>query len=148
MAEVVTLSKVLHVRENEKKVVQKAYKDAIDSFEQVATELYYLLKQKEEIEELYDQYIESKVPIDRVTQIIEYLKELNGQIIDLQSKVHIARSNMESKQLQLSDAYVEVKKYEKIIEHLKREEMNELKKKEKAFMDEVSMFQYLRHKSR
>lgn len=148
MAEIGTLSKVLHVRENEKKVVQKAYKDAIDSFETVATELYYVLKQKEEAEKRYDQYIQSSVAIEKVIQTMDYINELNGQIMELQSKVHIARNNMESKQLQLSDAYVEVKKYEKIIEHINKENMDEKKRRESAFMDEISMFQYLRHKSR
>jgi len=52
MAETVVFSKILHVRENEKKDAQKIYYQAMDVFEKVASELYVLLKKKETAEEI------------------------------------------------------------------------------------------------
>ncbi len=66
----------------------------------------------------------------------------------LQREVHFARNQMEKKQQVLSDAYIEVKKFETIIDKRKQEELKELVKKEKAFLDEISINQYLSNKNR
>ncbi|RDW19485.1 flagellar export protein FliJ [Oceanobacillus arenosus] len=147
MAETVVFSKILHVRENEKKDAQKIYYQAMDVFEKVASELYVLLKKKETAEEIYDQYIQTTTALDKIIDQVNYIEQLNQQIVMVEHNVHKARTDMETKQLKLTDAHVEVKKFEKIIELRRETEANEAKQVEKAFMDEISMNQYLSHKN-
>ncbi|MBP2077658.1 flagellar export protein FliJ [Oceanobacillus polygoni] len=148
MAEIIALSKILDIRENEKKIAQRAYNQSLDSFEKVATELYHILQKKERAEDSYDQFLHALTPIERIKEQSAYIEQLNRQINDLQFRVQKARSEMESKQHQLSDAHVEVKKFEKIIEIRKETKANIQKKMENAFMDEISITQFLSHKNR
>lgn len=148
MAETVVLSKILNVREKEKNEAQKAYHQAMDFFEKVANQLYTLLKKKEAAEESYETYIHTTVSLDRIREQLAYIERLNNQIMQLQQDVQKARSEMESRQLKLTDAHVEVKKYEKIIEFRKKSEEEIFKKAEKMSMDEISIQQYLSHKNR
>ncbi|MFD1850381.1 flagellar export protein FliJ [Oceanobacillus bengalensis] len=143
-----TLSKVLTIRENEKKVAQKAYHQSMGVFEEVAKELYLLLKKKEEAEQQYERFIQSTAPINQIKQLVDYLEVLTTEILFVQQKVEVARNDMEKKQVKLSDSYVEVKKFEKIIDIRKQDERDELKRKEDAFMNEISMNQFLSHKNR
>ncbi|RLL45317.1 flagellar export protein FliJ [Oceanobacillus piezotolerans] len=147
MAGTMTLTKVLHVRENEKKVAQKDYALSMEKFETLATELYNLLKKKEEAETLYENYIQSTTPIEKMRQLIDYQEKLTEQILLVQFQVQLAREDMEQKQSRLTEAHVEVKKYEKVIEIRKKEEIEEQVRKEKAFMDELSINQFLSHKN-
>ncbi|AXI09084.1 flagellar export protein FliJ [Oceanobacillus zhaokaii] len=147
MADTVVFSKILHIRENEKKAAQKVYYQAMDVFEKVASELYILLKKKEAAEETYDQYIQTTTALDRIIDQVNYIQQLNNQIVLVEKNVQKARADMETKQLKLTDAHVEVKKFEKIIELRKETEANEAKQFEKTFMDEISMNQYLSDKN-
>lgn len=148
MAETVTLSKLLHVRENERNDAQKAYQHALAFFEDIATQLYTLLRKKEDAEESYDNSLQTTVPLEIIKEQVAYIELLNNQILRLQQKVQHARSDMESKQLKLTDAHVEVKKYEKIIDTRKKSEKEVEAKLEKVSMDEISMQQFLSHKNR
>lgn len=148
MAETIALTKILDIRESEKKVAQKAYHQSLDSFEKIATELYNLLRKKENAEEHYDHFIQSVTPIERIKEQAVYIEKLSRQINDLQKLVQKARNDMESKQVTLSDAHVEVKKFEKIIEIRKDSEEKQKKRVESDFMDELSITQYLNHKNR
>ncbi|OZU90319.1 flagellar export protein FliJ [Virgibacillus indicus] len=148
MAETVVLSKILNVREKEKNEAQKAYHQAMDFFEKVANQLYLLLKKKEAAEESYETYIHTTTSLDRIREQLAYIERLNNQIMRLQQDVQKARSEMETKQLKLTDAHVEVKKFEKIIELRKQSEEEIFKKAEKMSMDEISIQQYLSHKNR
>lgn len=148
MAETMVFSKILSVRENEKKDAQKEYHQSMKFFEEIATKLYNLLRKKEVAEESYESYLHKTTPIDLIKGQITYLEVLNKQIVSLQNEVQKARSNMESKQSILTDAHVEVKKYEKLIEVRQQTQEGNLKKAEKAFMDEISIQQYLTHKNR
>lgn len=148
MAETLVLSKILNVRENEKNDAQKVYKQSLDSFEAIATELYHLLKKKEVAEESYEGYLHTTAQIDIIKEQISYMEILNKKIIKLQNEVQTARTHMESKQMELTDAHIEVKKFEKIIDVRNQAEKVHLKKEENAFMDEISIQQYLIHKNR
>lgn len=72
----------------------------------------------------------------------QYIQLLNKKIMSLQLLVQEARQKMEIKQEELTEAHVEVKKIEKMIE--KREEkMNiEEQKIEMMMMDEISIRQF------
>ncbi|MBN6204957.1 flagellar export protein FliJ [Ralstonia pickettii] len=148
MAETVSLIKVLNVRENEKKVAQKAYLKSQDAFEEVATKLYNVLKKKEQAEASYDNYIQTTSSLERIKEQIAYIEKLNTQIIHLQREVQFARDQMDKKQVVLNEAYIEVKKFENIIENRRKNAAEKTKKMEKSFMDEISINQYLSHKNR
>lgn len=139
----VALNKVLNVREREKDDAQKAYNLAIKSFEDVATHLYTLLRKKEEAEEIYESSFREPTPIDKIKQQVAYIENLSQKIVVLQQQVQKARSEMAHQRGMLTAAHVEVKKFEKIIEtRLKTEEELE-RKQEEAFLDEVSIQQYI-----
>ncbi|WP_121605225.1 flagellar export protein FliJ [Virgibacillus sp. Bac332] len=148
MAETVVLSKILHIRETEKKHAQKAYQQSIDLFEKTATQLYELLKKKEMAEEVYETALTESTTLDKLKEQFTYIEHLNNHIMHLQEGVQKARFDMEAKQSKLTDAHVEMKKYEKIIETRKKDEAAANRKKEKATMDEVSIYQFLNHKNR
>ncbi|TRM12401.1 flagellar export protein FliJ [Lentibacillus cibarius] len=146
MAETVTLSKILHIRENEKQNAQQSYNTAVDVFETTATQLYHLLRTKEEAEYSYDSYMQETAPIDRIREQAAYMERLNRQIMALQQELQTARNEMEQKQQWLNDAYVEVKKFEKIIEHRDEQTKERIKKYENTSMDEISIQQYVNRK--
>lgn len=148
MSQTVSLSKVLNVRENEKKMAQKAYISSRDIFEEVATKLYHALKKKEEAEAAYDRFIQKQTSIERIREQISYIEKLNQEIIHLQNQYQLARNEMEQKQEVLTDAYIEVKKFESIIEKRKRQEAEKTARMENLFMDEISINQFLNNKNR
>ncbi len=148
MAETVALSKILNVRENEKRDAQKAYQQSIDFFEEIATQLYNLLRKKEVAEESYEGYLHQTTPIDRIKEQVAYIEILNSQIMKLQHDVQKARNEMDTNHDKLTNAHVEVKKFEKIIEHRHKVDEELVKKSENAQMDEISMQQYFNQKIR
>jgi len=148
MAEVVGLSRIREIRENDKRMAQTAYNHSMEIFEKIATELYNLLKTKENAEASFESYIQSTTPIEKIKEQSAYIEKLNQRIQSVQLLVQRARNDMETKQEKLSDAYVEVKKFDKIIEFKENNEIQEAKRKEAIWMDEMSMQQYLSHKSR
>lgn len=148
MAQTASLTKVLNVRENEKQIAQKAYLNSQEVFEEVAMKLYHALKKKEQAEASYDEYIQTTTPIEKIKEQIAYIEKLNQEINYLQKQVQFARNQMEKKQQDLTEAYIEVKKFETIIERRKQEEAERLAKNEKNFMDEISINQFLSNKIR
>lgn len=146
MSQTVSLTKVLNVRENEKKAAQKAFLTSQETFEQVATKLYHVLKKKEMAEASYDEFIQTATPIERIKEQIHYIEKLNAEINLLQREVQFARSQMEKKQDALTDAYIEVKKFESIIEKRKQQEAEQITRAEKMFIDEISINQYISNK--
>ncbi|SFA77638.1 flagellar FliJ protein [Lentibacillus halodurans] len=143
MTETAALSKVLHIWENEKTHAQKAYQKSIDIFERTATALYELLRKKETAESLYEDYLQQSTPIDKIREQAVYIENLNQQVMRLQHEVQQARNEMENKHERLSDVHVEVKKFEKIIEHRQEASTAMIKKNEKESMDEISIRQYV-----
>lgn len=140
------LTKILDIREREKKDAQLAYKKSVDLFEEVGTKLLKLLQRKEAVEASYEESLQSNMNLDQIQDQLAYIEILNKQIEDLQLQVQKARYNMESKQQILTDAHVETKKFEKIIEIRKTEAQEVLKRAEATFMDDISIQQYLSHK--
>jgi len=148
MSGVASLSKILNVREQEKKSAEKDYRTSMDAFETIAMKLYSALKKKETAESAYETYLQEVTPIDVIKEQVSYIEVLNKQIVHLQNEVQKARYEMETKQDMLAEAHIEVKKFEKIIEHRKLEKEELIKKEEKAMMDEISIQQYLSYKNR
>ena len=148
IAETASLLKVLTVRENEKKLAQKAFLKSQDTFEEVATKLYKLLKKKEIAEESYDNYIQTFTSIEKIKEQISYIEKLSAKINHLQGEVQLARNQMDKKQIVLNETYIEVKKFESIIESREKSAAEKTERMEKSFMDEISINQYLSHKNR
>lgn len=138
-----TLSKVLQVRENEKKDAVLVYNQAIEKFENVATKLYQMLRKKEMAEQTVEAYKETITPIDSIIEQMTYIESLNQQIRSLQTAVNEAREEMELKQLLLTESYKEVKKFEKLIENRLLAEKNAQMKLDMAAMDEISIQQFI-----
>jgi flagellar FliJ protein len=148
LAETRSFVKILHVRESEKMDAQKAYQQSMDFFEQIATKFYHLLRKKEKAEASYDELIQHSTILEKVKEQAAYLEKLNQQIIRLQAEVQQARNEMESKQLKLTDAHVEVKKFQKIIETRNNNEIENEKKLERNQMDAISLQQFISYKNR
>ncbi len=142
------LSKVLNLREQEKKDAQIAYRESMEIFEEVATKLYTILRKKEDAEKSYDAFLADSISLEKIREQMAYIESLNRQIVDLQATVQKARESMESKQLKLTDAHVEVKKFESVIEH-RRQAAEELAQKvENESMDAISIQQHISYKNR
>lgn len=148
MTRISSLAKIRDMRDNERQLAQKAYTQSQATFEKIATELYNLLKKKEVAEESFENAIQASTSIEKIKEQSAYIEKLTKQIQTVQLLVQRARNDMESKQSELSEAYIEYKKYDKIIELKQTEHLNRQKKAEAAFMDEMSMQQYLRQKQR
>ncbi|MFD2628386.1 flagellar export protein FliJ [Oceanobacillus kapialis] len=148
MAETLALSKIWNVREQEKNDAQKAYHKSTEFFEDVATKMFHLLKKKEDAEKSYEEAIQQSITLDKVREQNAYIERLNKQIMAMQNAVQHARNDMEMKQHQLTEAHVEMKKFEKIIEMRQDAEKARQDKMERRTMDEVSIQQYLSHINR
>lgn len=143
MSNIAVLNKVLSIREIEKKDAQKAHHLATEKFETAATKLYGVLKKKETAEQQYKTYINGVSEIEKIKEQLAYIDNLKSEIIRLQHQVNHARTEMEQKQVKLTEAHVEVKKFEKVIEHRQKEREDEIRKQEQLFMDEISVRQYI-----
>ena len=136
-------AKLLDLKEKERNNAQKAYYQSMENFEDVAMNLYTLLKKKEDLEETYDTSLQGNMTIEEIRKQNRKIDTLTKQIRIVQNDVQKARQEMETKQNKLTDAYVEVKKYEKMIEFRQKERMEQLKKTENQMMDDISIRQYL-----
>ncbi len=143
MANVATFYKLLDLKETEKNLAQKDYQDAVDQFEEVATQLYHLLKQKEDAEAKYSQALQSPTNVETLHLNQQYISRLEKRIEELQPDVKQKRGEMEQKQEDLSSAHVEMKKYEKIIERKEESYRVTEIEHEKKEMDEISMQQFI-----
>lgn len=143
-----TLSKVLKVREETKSEVERIYHAKVHTFEQKATELYKVLKMKEDAEERYQKSMGEKATIDFIQQQSHHLLALDKQILHLQKLYEKARFEMEKEQENLRAAYIEVKKFESLIEKRVAEHEKVILRNERIMMDEISIQQYMNSRAR
>lgn len=144
MAETIALSKILRIREKEKMDAEKSYQQSMAFFENIATRLYTLLKRKETVESSFESGMQDIIPIEKIKEQVAYIEDLNKQILNLQAEVNKARNEMDVEQSKLTDAHIEVKKFEKMIAHRKQVKKEVLQKYENEAMNEISIQQYLR----
>lgn len=144
---VLALSKILILREKEKKEAQKAFSHAHAFFEKTATHLYTLLRTKEEAEESYERFIQTTTPLDRIKEQVIYIEKLNKHILTLQSEVQAARDEMNQRQSKLTNAHTEVKKFEKLIDTRKKKYVETIRKEEDETMDELSIKRFSHQKN-
>src|SRR5699024_5899998 len=144
MAETIAVFKILRIREQEKMDAEKSYQQSMAFFENIATWMYTLLKRKETAESSFESGMQDIIPIEKIKEQVDYIEELNKQIIKLQTEVNKARNEMDAKQSKLTDAHIEVKKFEKLIARRKQVKKAVLQKYENEAMNEISIQQYLR----
>lgn len=143
-AVVQTYQKIKDLSDKDKHEKQKEYQKAVETFEKRARELYERLREKEQaVEQFNDSLSRGTLPAGAFVQHRQYIEHLEAIVDDLQPFVQQARMKMEHAQTVLTDAYIEVKKYEKLIEMKEEEEVQWMKYEENARMDELSMNQYL-----
>lgn len=143
MDKIETLTKILQIRENEKNEAQLAHTLSVDLFEEVATKLYTLLKRKEKAEQSFTLVTKKKTSIETIKEQAIYIENLQREIMKLQKEVSEARHDMEAKRGILTEAHVEMKKFEKMIELREQKRSEQVQKIENNSMDEISIQQYL-----
>lgn len=148
MTSIHAFEKILTHQEHLKNEAQLEYKSAVSAFETVAEELYQLLKQKETIEEKYQQTLHSSGSVTTLMTHHTYLQQLKQRILHVEAKVSEERVNMENKRSELTDQHVEVKKFEKIIDRKWEVIKNKEKENENKMLDEASIRQYFNHGER
>ncbi|QHS22248.1 flagellar export protein FliJ [Virgibacillus sp. MSP4-1] len=148
MSSVETFEKILNIKMIEKDQAQKDYQNATDQFEASATELYYLLKEKEDFEAHMNEQIQSRIRAYDIRNYHQYIQNLNQKINELQQHVQRTRANMENKQQSLTESYIEVKKYERIVSDRKLKFKQLVEKQENEMIDEASVQQYIRHREK
>lgn len=142
MANTAVLEKILNVKEKEKETAQLEKTEAVNYFEKIAGRLYEKLKRKEEAESELHIVMNAKATITKIKEQSQYISLMKNKINTLQSSVQMARTEMDEKQAALTEAHVEVKKIEKLLELRGEEKAALIEKREMALMDEVSMLQF------
>ncbi|MDG5788189.1 flagellar export protein FliJ [Evansella sp. AB-P1] len=139
-----SLQKVLDMKEHEKTEAQIAYRDAMKSFEAIATKLYETLKKKEDLLASYEESLLHGLPIAKIQQIQETIQFLQKEIDHLQIRTKNARTLMNDKERLLTHSLVDVKKYEKLKDRNFQDFIVEQKTNENKFLDEISTQQYFK----
>lgn len=137
-----TLQKVMELREREKNNVQSEYQEAMTSFETIATELYEMLKRKEELEDNAREQIEKGTSIYALQQNQSKLLRLQQEVLVQQRSTQLAREKMNRKQQDLMNRSIEFKKYEKMKQIRQEQFEQEEKRLELLQMDELSIRLY------
>lgn len=140
------LHKILQIRENEKKNAEQAHQLSVQKFEEIAMKMYETLKKKESTEEDYEDTISRSISIEKMDQQIRYIEQLNQHISFMQKQVNDARDDMDTSQQLVTKSHIEMKKVEKLIEIRNDEFKQQIAREESAFMDELSIQQFLKRK--
>ena len=134
--------KILTVCEQEKTETELAYKEAIRSFEEIATKLYELLKKKEDLIAFQQERLKIGSSIDEISHYSRFITSMERMIEEVQQKVVQARTKMNWHEQKLLEKNLEVRKYEKMREkdfEAYKEERNRL---ETILLDEISSIMY------
>jgi flagellar protein FliJ len=141
-------SKILDIREQEKTQTEMAYKEAVKSFEEVATKLYEMLKRKEDLITYQNERLTVGASIDEVTHYANFINSLEKTIEDLQKKVAQARVKMNWHEEKLLEKNIEVRKYEKMREKDFQAFQVEQERLENIRLDELSTMAYYKKEIR
>lgn len=138
MTDIKAFNRILSYQERLKNEAQLNYQEAVQRFEQVATHLYNLLRKKEQVEKEYTFYLQSSGTVTTLATHNAYIEQIKRQIQEVQKEVDQERTKMDKKQEKLTEAHIEVKKFEKIIEKKKLKRMTTELYKDSQEMDEIS----------
>lgn len=135
-------AKVLTIREQEKVETEIAFKESIHVFEKVATDLYNLLKKKEDTINAQNELLQKGLSIDNMNHYSKYLETLEKRNEQLQKEVNQARVKMNWFEEKLLDRTLEVRKFEKMKERdyeFFKQEQNRI---ETIQLDEISALKF------
>lgn len=139
--------KVLTFREQEKNESESAYKESIESFEKIATQLYDLLKKKENILVEQQEKMEKGFSVNEIHHYARFIESIEARIASLQQQVIQARSKMNWYEERLLDKTIEVKKYEKMREKDRNAYQEEMEHKEAERLDELSTLKFRKNEN-
>ncbi|RWZ60492.1 flagellar export protein FliJ [Halobacillus fulvus] len=149
MASLDAFHKLKELHDRDRKQHQKNHQEAVEVFEDQAEKLYKALKEKEQAEKTFEQQLhQNHVLASAFLQHQSYIERLEERIEGLQPVVSKARTKMNQTQALLSDSYIEVKKFESIIERKQESKKQRIKAEEYKQMDEQSMQQFLNYRDR
>ncbi|WP_313234458.1 flagellar export protein FliJ [Sporosarcina ureae] len=134
--------KVLNLREQERDETEMAYKEAIEEFEKIATQLYDQMKKKENILEEQQQRMTTGFSIDDLHSYSRFINTLDLSIDHIQQEVMKSRSKMNWYESQLLEKNIEVKKFEKVKEIGKQQHNVEMEHVEINRIDELSTMKF------
>ncbi|MDW0109229.1 flagellar export protein FliJ [Sporosarcina aquimarina] len=140
--------KVLTFKEQEKNETQSAYKQSIESFEKVATELYDLLKKKENILDVQQKKMTKGFAVNEIHHYARFIESLEVKINSVQQQVIQARGKMNWYEERLLDKTIEVKKYEKMREKDHDAYQDELEHEEAQRLDELATQKFRKNENR
>ncbi len=133
---------VLTFRELEKTETETEFKHSVEAFEVVATELYELLKKKEETLDEQQERMAAGFSIDRVHHYARFIGSLEKKIDEVQQKVVQARSKMNWYEEKLLEKTLEVRKFEKMKEKDREQYEVEMEYREAERLDELSTLKF------
>ena len=136
--------KVLEYREQEKNETETEYKTAVEEFETVATELYELLKKKEDVIKEQQDKMTTGFSVTDIHHYSRFISSLEKRIDILQQQVIKARSKMVWFEDKLLEKTIEVKKFEKMKEKDQDRYRFEFEQSEANRLDELSTLQFTR----
>ncbi|PID00163.1 flagellar export protein FliJ [Sporosarcina sp. P29] len=134
--------KVLNLREQERDETEMAYKEAIEEFEKIATQLYDQMKKKENVLEEQQQRMTTGFSIDDLHSYSRFINTLDLTIDHIQQEVMKSRTKMNWYESQLLDKNIEVKKFEKMKEIGKEQYDAEMEHVETNRIDELSTMKF------
>lgn len=135
-------AKVLTVREQEKSETEIAYKESVNAFEQVATELYNLLKKREDTLDTQNDLLSNGLSVDGIHHYSNFLESLQKRIEIVQKEVIQARSKMNWYEEKLLEKSLEVRKFEKMKEKDFESFQQEQYRLEAIILDEISSLKF------
>ncbi|WP_413365495.1 flagellar export protein FliJ [Lysinibacillus sp. 3P01SB] len=133
---------ILNVREQEKNETEIAYKEAVRSFEEIATKLYELLKKKEDLIAFQQERLVTGSSIDEISHYARFIDSMEKTIEDVQKKVVQARTKMNWQEQKLLEKNLEVRKFEKMREKDFETYKEEQLRLEAILLDEISSLTY------
>ncbi|TQR20922.1 flagellar export protein FliJ [Psychrobacillus vulpis] len=133
---------VLTVREQEKSETEIAYKESVMTFERIATELYDLLKKKEDTTDFHNSMLTQGLSVDSIHHYTSYIDGLQKRIDVVQKDVIQARSKMNWFEEKLLERTLEVRKFEKMKEKDFDHFQQEQQRLETIQLDEISSLKF------
>ncbi|MFD2704806.1 flagellar export protein FliJ [Salibacterium lacus] len=133
-----SFQKILELRKRQKEQKSQEYEQSVQQFERMASALYELLKQKEQLESLYKEQMSGGIYVHQLQQSEKAVFQLQQRIADTQKQTDKARDTMHKKEAEMQEASIEWKKYSRMKEWEKEEFHLEEKRQEEKMMDEIS----------
>lgn len=140
-------TKILNHYDRLKSQALIVHQEAVNDFERSAEKLYALLKQKEVVEREFNANLSTTQMVMTLSNHHRFLEQIHHKIKFIQMEVNQKRAVMEKKKEKLTEAHVEVKKYEKLIENKQKIKAELVKYYDNQAMDEIAMRQFYKQRS-